>query len=117
MILTRDQILGFTKLEMKTLAVPEWGDEATVIVRELTASERDEFESTFKGNMNTLRAKFVSLVVVDEAGNKVFTDADIDKLGKLSGAAIDRIFWFGMELSGMKKSDAEDLVKNSARVS
>jgi endogenous inhibitor of DNA gyrase (YacG/DUF329 family) len=117
MVLTRDQILGFTKLRTRTIDIPEWGKDAKVIVQELTASERDEFESARENDKNKLRARMASECIVDENGKRLFTSADMDGLCKLSAAAMDRIFWAAAELSGMKKEDTADLVKNSEKAS
>ena len=42
--LTRDEILGADDLKTESVKVPEWG--GTVLVRELTGAERDEWEAS-----------------------------------------------------------------------
>ena len=111
MTLNREQILAQKELRTETVQVPEWGGE--VIVRELMASEADLFESQLallretsqNGNSKTantaaFRAKIVSLACVDESGSRLFKDSDVEELGKLSRAALDRVSTVAMRLSG-----------------
>lgn len=118
-LLTRDQILAADDLKRETLEVPEWGGE--VIVRSLTGTERDAFEDSVvkqRGNSRELnlrnaRARLVSLSLIDEAGNKLFTDKDVDLLGRKSAAALDRVFAAAQRLSGLTENDIDELAKNS----
>lgn len=118
-LLTRDQILAADDLKRETLEVPEWGGE--VIVRSLTGTERDAFEDSVvkqRGNSRELnlrnaRARLVSLSLIDEAGNKLFTDKDVDLLGRKSAAALDRVFAAAQRLSGLTEQDIDELAKNS----
>lgn len=117
-ILTRDQILDANDLEIQEVNVPEWG--GTVLVRGMTGVERDAFEgSLVKGkgknttvNMDNIRAKLVASSIVDQDGQRLFTDQDVQALGKKSAAALDRVFAVAQELSGISQSDVEDLAKN-----
>jgi len=119
MILSREQILAATQLPEETVAVPEWG--GSVIVRGLTGAQRDHYESTLliqrgtsrEFNLRNARAKLVAMVCVDEAGKKLFTGADVEALGQLSAAALNRVWDAGRRLSGLGDEDVEELVKNS----
>jgi len=118
--LTRDGILAHATLARETVDVPEWG--GPVLVQELTAAQRDAFEASCVGkrgktvtpDLSNLRAKLVIRVVVDEAGNRVFQDADAEAIGALSATAVNRVFEVGLRLSGMTPGDVEELAKNSA---
>lgn len=118
-ILTREQILQADDLKREMVEVPEWGGE--VIVRCLTGTERDEFESAliqFKGQSYNIklanaRARLTSLSVVDEAGERLFSEADVVALGQKSAAALSRVFEAAQRLSGLKPKDMEELLKNS----
>src|SRR5260221_673414 len=56
-----------------------------------------------------MRAKIVARCVVDDDGNRLFSDADVTALGEKSGAPIDRIFAVAARLSGMGEEDTEKL--------
>ena len=116
--LTRDAILQADDLPMETVSVPEWGGE--VLVRGLTGTERDAFEEsvlTGKGkqrdvSMQNVRAKLVSRCLVDEEGERLFSDADVRALGQKSAAALTRVFDVAQRLSGLSPDDVEELEKN-----
>lgn len=119
MLLTRDAILNVLDLQTEDVEVPEWG--GMVRVRGLTGSERDAFEQSImeqRGrdvalNLRNIRAKLVALSVVDEQGNRVFSDADVKALGQKSAMALQRVFEVAQRLSGLRNEDVEELAKNS----
>lgn len=120
MPLTREEILDTNDLQIEQVDVPDWG--GAVLVRGLTAAERDEFESSImdqrgqdvRVNTENLRAKLVAFALVDADGNRIFTKpGDVKRLGQKSGRALDRIFAVAQRLSGFSEQDVEDLVKNS----
>lgn len=118
-LLTRDQILSAADLKRETLDVPEWGGE--VIVRSLTGAERDAFEDsvvkqrgkTRELNLRNARARLVSLSLIDESGSRLFSDGDVEALGRKSAAALDRVFAAAQRLSGLTENDIDELAKNS----
>ena len=118
-LLTRDAILAAPDMLTEEVPVPEWG--GTVLVRGLTGTERDAFEEemvTGKGknrdvNLSNFRARLIVKSVVDKAGKRLFTQADMVALGGKSAAAIQRVFQVAMRLSGMSEEDVEELTKNS----
>jgi hypothetical protein len=115
-ILTKDQILSTNDLTKELVEVPEWG--GAVYVRTMTGAERDSFEAQILGddykerNYRNVRATLCSLTIVDEDGKRLFSDAEVTKLGAKSAAAIDRIFNVAQRLNGLSKDDVEDLAKN-----
>ncbi|MCP4897614.1 MAG: hypothetical protein GY906_11635 [bacterium] len=121
-ILGRDEILATRgTLKSERVSVPEWGGD--VIVRELTGAERDAWEASIV-DVNTgsfteekaanTRAKLVARTVVDEAGNRLFTEEDIERLGGLSASGLSRVFNVAASLSGLTEKDIEDLEGNSS---
>lgn len=112
----REQIFGKIDLRMEKVEVPEWNLNLTV--RGLTGSERDSYENSLmdqsgkktKLSLFNARAKLVALCVVDEHGQRVFSDEDAGFLGTKSAAALDRIFSVAQELSGITDKDIEDTV-------
>ena len=116
--LNRDKIIAAKDLETEQVEVPEWG--GSVLVRTMNGTERDAFEASFyvgrgknrEQNLENLRARLVALVVVDEAGERVFTDEDTAALGQKSVKALDRIFEVAQRLNGIGPKDVEDLAGN-----
>jgi hypothetical protein len=116
--LTKQQILDAQDLETKEVEVPEWG--GTVLVKTMTGVERDAFESSVvkgKGknttvNMANIRAKLVAASIVDQDGQRLFDDQDVQALGKKSAAALDRVFGVAQKLSKISQDDVEELAKN-----
>lgn len=116
--LTRDAILKAQDLPVEEVEVSEWG--GVVRVRGLTGAERDAFEQSIveqrgkntRMNLRNIRAKLVALTVVDENGNRIFSDEDAEALGKKSAAALDRIFAVAQRLSGLRPEDVEELAGN-----
>jgi hypothetical protein len=107
MTLTRDQILAAPDLKTEIVAVPEWGGE--VIVRMMTAAERDDFESKLfigegdkrRVNQANFRARLCSICLVDDSGDRLFKVEDVDALGRKSAAALERVFEAAQRLNGM----------------
>ncbi len=117
-MLTKEAILESQDLPRELVNVPEWG--GSVWIRCLTAAERDAFEASMlntesKGaiRMANVRAKLVCRAACNEDGSRIFLDADADKLGRKSAAAMDRLFSVAQRLSGMSAKDVEELEKNS----
>ncbi len=116
--LTRDLILAAPDIRTEEVNVEEWG--GSVLVRGLTGAERDAYEATvvtLRGkrrelNLANVRAKLCALCIVDDAGQRLFSDADIAKLGEKSGAALQRVFKVAQQLSGLSDEDVEELSKN-----
>jgi hypothetical protein len=117
-ILSRDQILNADDLTTEDVDVPEWGGQ--VRVKGLTGEERDRYEAGVIGentknkrrNLSNLRARLVSLAVIDGEGQRLFKRSDIPALGRKSAAALDRVFEKAMELSGMRDEDIDELTEN-----
>lgn len=117
--LSKADILSADDLPAETVKVPEWG--GAVRVRSLTGAERDAFEASMfegtgkKARMNSanLRARLVALCVVDEAGERLFADEDVEALGAKSAAALDRVFSAAQRLNGFTSADVEELEGNS----
>jgi len=120
MALTREEILGAKeRLATEIVGVPEWGGKVTV--RELTGAQRDAFEEgcyTGRGkdrreSFGNLRARLVALSIVGEDGHRMFGPADVEALGELGAAGLDRVFSACQRLSGLSNKDVEDLAGNS----
>lgn len=117
-MLKREEILQANDLVFEDVEVPEWG--GTVRVRCLTAAERDAFEATIlkqtqsgvRVEMSNLRAKLCAMTIVDEDGNRMFSDAEAELLGRKSASALQRIFEVAMRLSRFTQSEIDALADN-----
>lgn len=118
MILTREAILAVQDIRIESVDVPEWG--GSVLVRALTAAEREIFEVAATSgdagkrviNWGQFQARLCALAIVDEAGQRVFTDADINALAAKSGAAVTRVFALAQKLAGLGAEDIEEITRN-----
>jgi hypothetical protein len=123
-ILTRKQILAAQDRQPETVAVPEWGGE--VQVRGLSGRERGQYElwatsskinkagKLIQGDATLdlvamVRVRLISLCIVDEAGIRLFGDADIEALADKDSAPIERVFDVAARLSGLSSADAQTL--------
>lgn len=117
-LLSKQQILDADDLPTRDVAVPEWGGD--VRVRGLTGRERDAFElrmAVANKNGDTdvdMRAGIVGRCIVDENGERLFTDRELGRLAGKSGAALDRVFDVVRELSGMTDEQLETAGNDSA---
>ena len=113
----RDKILAASDLKRELVEVPEWG--MSVYVATMTGTERDAFESstvTVRGkkkdiNLNNFRARFLVKVLVDETGERIFSDADATDLGKKNSTILTRLFEVAQKLNGLGDEDVEELGK------
>ncbi len=114
--LSRDAILAADDRELEAVDVPEWGGE--VLLRALSGADRDAFELEAFGSkqagegMRNVRAKLVSRCIVDQDGNRLFEDADVEALGQKSAAALNRLFEKCRTMNGFTDQDVADLEKN-----
>lgn len=119
-LLTKEQLLEKGS-ERNTLDihVPEWGGELRV--RALSVAERQRFENhtirasaanNGKPNMIELRERLLAMSIVDDAGNRMFTDKEVAKLSDLDGAVADRVFDEIRDFNGMADGSIEAEVGN-----
>ena len=118
-VLTRDVLLGATTPPVEEVNIPELG--GMVRVRGMTGGERDAFEAsclTGRGrkrdfNMKNVRAKMVAFCCIDDAGNRLFSDGDLEGLGAIRADVLDKLFSAAQRLSGMRDEDVEELERPS----
>ena len=114
----REEIFAANAPRYERVFIPEWNMHVRVV--EMSADERDQFDlnAVAERNKDTdktirrIRARLVCSCVCDEDGKRIFTDADIDELGKGSSAAADRIYDVASRLNRFSKADVEELAKN-----
>jgi len=122
MILSREAILGNVDIKTETVSCPSWGGD--VIIRGLTAGERDKYEqSLYKTRQNgrnfevipqkeNIRAKLVQLCAVDESGKRLFEPGDIESLSARNASTMDKLYEVAQRLSGLGTADMDELEKN-----
>jgi hypothetical protein len=124
MRLSKDDILKTEDNAPEEVEVPEWG--GSVLVRGMSGRERDAFEVSMRdhrsgqrlpGALTNDRAKNVARCIVDDGGERLFTDSDIAALGEKSAAAIDRIYEVAARKSGMSEADEKEMAANFGQAS
>jgi hypothetical protein len=116
-LLNRDQILQANDLPFKDVDVSEW--DGTVRVRTMTGGERDSFEaSIYKGSgekiefdRENIRAKLLARVIVNDKGERLFTDKDVLALSGKSAKPLNKLFDIAQELNGISKEEQEEIKK------
>lgn len=113
-LLTRDEILRANDLIVERVPVPEWGENAEVLVRGLSAADQLEMASVSFDGQDAERSDTLKLMIkiparciVDENGRRLFTDDDIDALGEKSRTALQRIMETAMRLSDLEVDAAK----------
>lgn len=118
-LLNAQDIFGADDSKTETVKVPEWGGE--ILIKTLTAQERDAFEAesvtTNKSgrkeqDLRNFRARYVSKIAINEDGSPLFkTRQEIAMLGSKSARALDRVFEAGTKLNLMTEEDIEELTE------
>ena len=117
MLLSREDIINANDLPSRDVEVPEWG--GTVRVSTMSGTAREEWEIMVFGkdaksrNTSNMRGKLVACTLIDENGNLLFAVEDIEKLGKKSSTALDRVFAVAQELNGFGANAVDNAVGNS----
>ena len=111
----REQLLA---LKIPTATVKVSGIDGLISLRGLTAGERDSWEQyvyserDIKKGVKNIRASLVVRCLTDEAGVRLFTDAEIAEVGAMPASVIDKLYEHCQRLSGLGAKDAEELEKN-----
>jgi hypothetical protein len=117
-ILDRESILQADDLKKERLSMPEWGGD--IFIRTMTGAERDAFEEEVivngKADAKNIRARLCVRVIVDEDGNRIFSDSDAEALGSKSTHALERVADVAQMLNSMTDNDVEELKKTSEAV-
>jgi hypothetical protein len=121
-LLGKADILAADDIAYEDVPVPEWN--GSVRVRGLTGTQRSLIEATMvvaKGQdvgvrieaFRDLRERLVAASLVDEKGKRLFSDAEVARLGEKSGKVLTRLFEIASKLSGMEPGTVAELAGNS----
>lgn len=115
----RKRVLELQDVKTEVISIPEWDMEFTV--KSLNGKERDKYEtSVFQVSKNgqmvfnrdNLRAKLIALTVIDEDGDLVFEQSDVEALGNKNASALDKLYEVAERLSGLNKTAVVNAEKN-----
>lgn len=117
-LLTRDDILDADDLRFETVPTDEWKQGTAVRVVQLYAEARDELEQfltsgTSAKDLRNIRARFASMCVVNEKNERLFTEADVTRLGMKSAIVIDRIFQAAQRVNEVSDAAVASKAENS----
>lgn len=116
MTLTAEQIDRANDLPTRREPVPEWGGE--VILRTIPGTERDAFEASM-GKLSVderqwnWRSRMLALCLVDDAGARLYSDDQVERLGKKCGAVLDRLYDVAAAMNGTSAKAVKEAEKNS----
>lgn len=120
-LLSKDAILGADDRRWEDVEVPEWG--GTVRLMGLSGSERNDYQASLvvvgsqgqvqRLNMKDQTARLLAKCLVNDAFDRLFTDAEVKQLGAKNGAVLDRLHKIAQRLSGLRKEDVEDAAGKS----
>jgi len=121
MILGKKEIMAAVDIKTQIVPVPEWGGD--VYVKNLSGSEREEYESSLYvmdngkpvvsvRSMASAKLRLCALSLCDDKGGRIFDIKEVAELGKKSSTAIDRVYDAILEVSGLSKEIVAELEKN-----
>lgn len=110
--LTGADILNANDTKIERVDLPELA--GFVYVKTMTGAEKDAFDSsllvTSGGQREVVplnaRAKFLVYVVCDAEGHKLFTEADVVRLGEKSSVVLDRLWKAARRLASSDETAA-----------
>lgn len=109
MSLSREQILNAKDYELVEVEVSEWG--GTIFLKPISGTERAKLETYDPTkDIDKIMMKLLVLSIVDEQGNRLFEEKDIEALGSKSTGAVYKVFSKACDISGL--SDKGKLEKN-----
>lgn len=111
--LTAVQALAADDLQRKQVLVPEWGENACVYVRELSAAEIYKLtkQKDAKGLLDT--ALIVAASACDATGRLLFTEDQVEKLNEKSSSVLGRLQDVMLEVNAFSLKGAKDAEENS----
>ena len=120
--LTAADIFGADDLKTKSIPMEEFGWPGSVLIRVFPGTIREEFEQqcversdvvTQTADMKGMRSWTLIRACVDEKGELIFKESDVERLEEKNGAALDHLFNEITKLNGLDKDSLDNAAKNS----
>lgn len=112
MALNKAAILAANDSKLEKVHVPEWGDD--VYLKTISGLDRDRFEDGYaEQKMKNFRSRFLILTLCDEKGDRLFSDAEVDELGKKSSLILNRLFEKAWSLNAFTNEAVDELGEGS----
>jgi hypothetical protein len=123
--LSKEMILGVDDIIRESVYVSEWG--GSVLVKAMSGVERDAFEASLNSaivdaetgavsqvrNMENFRARLCSACMVNANDKLIFPNPeDVQKLGKKSSRALDKVMAAAQRINGIGVKEVEKITKN-----
>jgi hypothetical protein len=107
----RERILGAPPgLRSETVVIPEW--DAAILVRELTAGERDRFDSEHAAGKTNLWARLVVHMARTQNGERIFKDGDLEAVAAMPSRVLEPLVDAAVRLANAAADSVEALEKN-----
>lgn len=120
-VLGREDILRVkdSQRELVDMVPFRWG--GSVYVQSMSGADRGLFEADMSltsgtnqtENWKRFRARILVVCVVDEKGERIFREQDVEALNEKNAGALDYLTDIAQRLSGFRPKDVEAIVKNS----
>lgn len=112
---TAADILAIQDMNIRRVWVPAWNQ--NIYLRTPTALEKGRFEATVTGDgekrdIRTLKLRLCIMTICDGNGARLFTNADIEKLGEKSSQAIETIATEALKMIQITEDELENAAKN-----
>lgn len=111
----RQTILAATDRQRVKVHVPEWG--VDVWLQPMSVGDRDSWENEWlakgqQGGVKNWRAKFLAKCLLDESGNRVFNDSQVDELASKSSDVVCRLFDQARKVNALTAEEIDEIAKN-----
>lgn len=115
-LLTAESILAAEDFVYDIVDCPEWGGE--VRVRSLSGAQRATLKKAIDAGQDNIDETVCVMAIVDQDGNRIFTQQQIAALSKKNTSVITRIAMRVLQISGMRDRDKalKDAEKNSGEI-
>jgi hypothetical protein len=113
----KDRIFASQDLTNEVVDIPEWG--VKLEVRSMSAGDRSRSIRNWVGEDNQVDlVRFYPAIIAasvfdPESGERVFTDADAEKLNEKSSRVIERLAQVALRLSGMTQEAVDEAGEGS----
>lgn len=118
---TKEALLGATKRRYRTVPIEGVGE---FRIRSLTERERSNYEASLlsksggvvRDKMLTSRRRLIALTLVDESGNLLLSEEDVERLEDVDSSVTVMLWEAARDHCGFTEQDIEDAVGNSERI-